>query len=162
MDYYANVQKLENKLSEILCAYNLLFRFNTNKYPIVLTIYQDVSPEAQTELFSVDDGNVSSRDSKIQFIFKLDSFEIQTNSRVVISDALMGKIKGVAKKLHYSYLQAFFAEYMNAGNAIHMLNDLSEDEKNNAGEEFDDGSEFDEFFVGDSQDDDVDLNEEDE
>lgn len=162
MDYYANVQKLENKLSEILCAYNLLFRFNTNKYPIVLTIYQDVSPEAQTELFSVDDGNVSSRDSKIQFIFKLDSFEIQTNSRVVISDALMGKIKGVAKKLHYSYLQAFFAEYMNAGNSSHMLNDLSEDEKNNAGEEFDDGSEFDEFFVGDSQDDDVDLNEEDE
>lgn len=114
MDYYKHVRQIEVKLAETLADENMLARTSNTKYPYVLNILQDQSPEAQMELYSASDGNTSSRDAAIRFIFYLDGLVIRTDSRVIVSDAFMNKIKNQAKKLHYAWLQAYFAE-MTAG-----------------------------------------------
>lgn len=118
MNIYANVAQIENKLAETLAENNLVHTFRTRSYPVVLTISQDASPEAQVALFESSDGSVSSRDAKLRLIFELDGLKIQTDSRLVISDALMNKIKGLAKKLHYAYVQAFFADRIGVVEAV--------------------------------------------
>lgn len=110
MDYYKHVRQIEVKLAETLADENMLGRVSNTKYPYVLNILQDQSPEEQMELYSTSDGNTSSRDAAIRFIFHLDGLVIRTDSRVIVSDAFMNKIKNQAKKLHYAWLQAYFAE----------------------------------------------------
>lgn len=109
--YYANLVALENKLGETLNNEGMVFTLRTDRYPITLTISPNASPAAQMELFSMNDGS-SSTDALMQFIFKLDALEIRTDNRFVISDALMSKIKGQAKKIHHAFLEGFFAEHI--------------------------------------------------
>lgn len=73
---------------------------------------QDQSPEAQMPIYEESDGNTSSRDSAIRFIFLLDGIVIRTDNRVVVSDAFMSKIKGLAKKLHAAFCYAYFAQHI--------------------------------------------------
>lgn len=56
-----------------------------------------------------DDGGVSARDARLQIIFHDGDIIIRTDERLIITDALLTKIKGQAKKLHYLYLQAYHA-----------------------------------------------------
>ena len=93
MNPYANVVLLENKLAETLAENHLVHTFRTRSYPVVLIISNDVSPEAQISIFEDADSSISSRDAKLRLIFELDGLKIQTDSRLVISDALMNKIK---------------------------------------------------------------------
>lgn len=113
MDIYANVNKLGDKLAETLAEHNLLHTFDTNKYPITLTVRQNQAPDAQMALYSTTDGNISSQDAVLRLIFKLDKLEIQTDNRLVISDDLMNKIKNTGKKMRDAYCQAYFAERRN-------------------------------------------------
>lgn len=113
--YYANLVSLENKLGETLNNEGMVFTLKTDRYPITLTISPNASPAAQMELFSMNDGS-SSTDALMQFIFKLDALEIRTDNRFVISDALMSKIKGQAKKIHHAFLEGFFAERVSTRN----------------------------------------------
>lgn len=101
-------QAVEDKLSKLLADNNLVHSFETKGYPIMLTISQDKDPSAQMEIYSQDDGDVSAWDSRLVFCFQDGEIVVRTDSRLVISDALMGKIKGYAKKMHYLYLQAFY------------------------------------------------------
>lgn len=101
-------QAVEDKLSKLLADNNLVHSFATKGYPITLTISQDKDPSAQMEIYSQDDGDVSAWDSRLVFAFQDGEIVVRTDSRLVISDALMGKIKGYAKKMHYLYLQAFY------------------------------------------------------
>lgn len=144
MNAYANVSLIENKLDELLSENHLVHTFRTSSYPVVLTISQDASPEAQVTLFESTDGSVSSRDAKLRLIFELDGLKIQTSSRLVLADALMNKIKGLARKLNSAYKEAFFAD------RIGVVEDV-----NPPGEPADDGDdenttsgEFDGFFDG--------------
>lgn len=112
MRYYDALHAIENKLGKLLDDEGLVFSLHTSSYPITLVVSRDVSPEAQMELFSNADGDTSSVGAKLQFIFKLDALEIRTNDRLIISDALMTKIKGLAKKIHHAFLEGFFAEHI--------------------------------------------------
>lgn len=109
MDYFINARTLGDKLASILADKSLLHVLETNRYPITLTIRQNQAPDAQMALYDTSDSTVSSQDSVIQFIFNLDGLKVQTDSRVIIEDAFLSKIKGLAKKIHYAYLQAYFA-----------------------------------------------------
>lgn len=110
--YYKACLDLQDKLLDLLNGEGLVFSFHTSSYPITLVVSRDVSPDAQMELFSNADGDTSSVGAKLQFIFKLDALEIRTNDRLIISDALMTKIKGLAKKIHHAFLEGFFAEHI--------------------------------------------------
>ena len=111
MDYYKNASKIEEKLAEALTDENMILRTSSAKYPYTLNIVQDQSPGGQMMLYATSEGDTSSRDAAIRFIFNLDGLVIRTDSRVIVSDAFMNKIKGLAKKLHYAWLQAFYAEH---------------------------------------------------
>ena len=108
-DYFIGVRTLEDKLAELLAEKNLLHVLDRSRYPITLTVTQNQTPDAQMEIWASADGSTSSRDSVLRFIFHLDDLEIQTSSRLVISDSLMNKIKTQAKKIHAAYVHAYFA-----------------------------------------------------
>lgn len=108
--YYKACLDLQDKLRDLLNDEGFVFSLHTSSYPITLVVSRDVSPEAQMELFSNADGDTSSVGAKLQFIFKLDALEIRTNERLIIPDALMTKIKGLAKKIHHAFLEGYFAE----------------------------------------------------
>lgn len=108
-DYFTGVRTLENKLAELLAEKSLLHTTNTSSYPITLTVTQNQAPDAQMAIWTNSDGSTSAQDSVLRFIFHLDGLEIQTNSRLVMSDTLMSKIKGLAKKIHAAYVHTYFA-----------------------------------------------------
>lgn len=108
-DYFIGVRALEDKLAELLAEKNLLHVTDKSRYPITLTVTQNQAADAQMEIWANADGHTSSQDSVLRFIFNLDGMEIQTNSRLVMSDTLMSKIKGLAKKIHAAYVHAYFA-----------------------------------------------------
>jgi hypothetical protein len=108
-DFFRDVRVLEDKLAETLAEKNLLHLMDKSKYPITLTVTQNQAPDAQMELYDTTDGTLSSQDSVLRFVFHLDRLEIQTNSRLVIDDKFMNKVKGQAKKIHALYVHAYFA-----------------------------------------------------
>lgn len=99
---------IEEKLEKLLADNGLVGTFNTNTYPISLTVGMNMSPAAQMELFDVDEIRASASDAKLKFVFEDGDILVRTHSRMVIADDTMLKIKGFAKKLHYLYLQDFF------------------------------------------------------
>ena len=96
-----------NKLEELLVSNGLVASFHDKQYPIILTVSQSQDPGDQMELFASDMGTVSARDAKLHFIFQDGEIIVRTDSRLVVPDALLTKIKGLAKKMHYLYLQAY-------------------------------------------------------
>ncbi len=117
MDFYQNVKPLEDKLAALLVDEGMIHTLKTQQYPILLTISQNVSPDAQMSLYSTGDNGISSRDALLQFIFKLEGLEIRTDNRLIISDDLMNKIKGNAKKIYHAYLEGYFAEHIGQNGA---------------------------------------------
>ena len=115
MDYFANFRALEDKLENLLDANKMIHNIKHDRYPITLTIKQNKAVDAQMELYSEDEGNISSPESVLRFTFTLDGLEIQTDDRFVITDELLSKIKGQAKKLHAEYVHAYFAATANMG-----------------------------------------------
>lgn len=109
MDYFVFERELEDKLASVLAEKSLLHTLDKYAYPITLTVLQNQAEDAQMSLYASADGSISSHDSVLRFVFKLDGLEVQTDSRFVIGDAFLSKVKGLAKKIHYAYLQAYFA-----------------------------------------------------
>ena len=99
----------ENKLAATLAEHNLVHRFDATKYPVTITISPDASMDAQVSMLENAENGVSSADAKLSFIFPVGDIEVRTFGRLYISDTLMSKVKGLCKKMHYLWLQAFFA-----------------------------------------------------
>lgn len=126
MDFYQNVRPLEDKLAALLAGESMVHTLKAKQYPILLTISQDASPDAQMELFSTRGDGLSSRDALLQFIFKLEGLEIRTDNRLIISDDLMNKIKGFAKKIYHAYLEGYFAEHIGQNGSCDTENTTEE------------------------------------
>lgn len=137
MDYFEIAKSLEEKLAGILAEWNLLHTFDHRHHPMTLTVTQNQAPDAQMEIFIGTDGPMSSQDSKLCFVFHLDALEIQTSNRLVIDDKMMGKIKGLAKKIEKAYKDAYFAY------TINMIRDEPQTEEE---ADADDAEAFDGFF----------------
>lgn len=148
MDYFAITRTLEDKLASTLDKNSLLHTMDRSKYPITLTITQNKAPDAQMQIFAESEGGVSSQDSVLRFVFKLEGLEVHTNSRLIIGEALMNKLKNQAKKIHAAYVHAFFAATANRGLADlpELLGDESETEAVN---DTQDPGAFDAFYVDD-------------
>lgn len=136
MDFYINARSHEDKLAKLLAENNLLHTLDHHHHPMTLTITQNQAPDAQMEIWATADGHTSSQDSVLRFIFTLDGMEIQTNSRFMMSDALMGKIKGLAKKIEKAYKDAYFASTVTILPAMTHRADaaVTEDEDVDAGD----------------------------
>lgn len=91
---------------------DLLHEFDTGSYPITLTIRPNVVPDAQMAIFAKATDGVSSRDAKLVFQFLVAEINVRVYGRLVISDALMSKIKRQATKMLLLWLQADHAARM--------------------------------------------------
>ena len=107
---------IKDKLDKLLDDNNLVGTFHKDTYPICLSVGQNMEPSAQMELFKTATHAISATDARLQYIFSDGEIIVRTDSRLIISDDLMTKIKGLAKNMHYLYLQAFFRERMEKGN----------------------------------------------
>lgn len=115
-NYFSDFNAIDNKLVKLLDEHQLIRRFNTDTYPITLTISPNISPEAQMTMYSVAEDGASSRDAKLVISFPVGDIGLKTFGRLVITDKLMSKIKGLGKTMHYLFLQGFFA--MQSGQAV--------------------------------------------
>ena len=106
--YEAELRKLE----QLLADNDMVCTFHGSSYPAMLTISPDTSPEAQMSLFTVSDDGATSRDARLTFTFPVGEIGMKIAGRLIISDALMNKIKGAAKKIHKAYVEGFFAYRM--------------------------------------------------
>lgn len=110
MSYFDNAKAIENKIGAALAEEGLVYTLHTKAYPATLVICQSQSPFAQMEFMSTAEDGVSSKDSALRFIFELDGIKIHTDNRLIITDAFMTKLKGLAKKWHTAYTHAFYAD----------------------------------------------------
>lgn len=105
-DYFSEFESQQEKLEMLLEENDLLHEFDTERYPITLTIRPNITPEAQMALFDRAAEGVSSRDAALVFQFLVAEINVRVYGRLIISDALMSKIKGQAKKMLLLWLQA--------------------------------------------------------
>ena len=109
MNFYDNAAAVRTKIEDALADKNLVLSIRET-YPITMIISQSQAPEDQLSLLVGDEEDTSSTDASLRFIFDLDGLKIRTSSRLVITDAFMTKLRGLAKKWHTAYCHAFFAE----------------------------------------------------
>lgn len=113
MSFYDKAKSIENKIGEALADEDLVYTLHTKTYPATLIISQSQSPAAQMGfLADAEDGGVSSKDSALRFIFEMDGIKIHTDNRLIITDAFMTKLKGLAKKWHIAFTHAYFADHI--------------------------------------------------
>ena len=112
MSYFTNAEEIKGKIGKVLAKEGLVYTFRTSSYPITLIISQCQSPAAQMSFMETGNDGVSSKDAALRFIFELDGLKIHTSSRLIITDELMSKLKGLAKKLHAAYVHAYFADHI--------------------------------------------------
>ena len=127
-NYFTDFNIIDGKLVELLEDHQLIRKFNTDSYPITLTITPNTSPEAQMTMYSMAEDGASSRDAKLVFSFPVGEIGIRIVGRLIMSDALMNKIKGLAKKMHYLYLQAQFAMLNEQGVAFPRVAPIEDEE----------------------------------
>ena len=104
-DYFSEFETQQEKLEVLLEENDLLHEFDTERYPITLTIRPNITPEAQMALFDRAAEGVSSRDAALVFQFLVAEINVRVYGRLVISDALMSKIKRQATKMLLLWLQ---------------------------------------------------------
>ena len=103
------VEKLENLMEK----HQLLYEWLDGEKDIVLCVKPNRIDGEQTS-FIEDSEGTSSSDAAISFIFKNGEIVINSCGKLFISEALMNKLKNIAKKLHYLYLQVYREEMMDA------------------------------------------------
>lgn len=103
------------KLEKLTFNNDLLFAFQAETYPIMLSVWPD--PEAEAQLDMIGGENIGKEDACIDFIFADGEIIVRTTGKFTLPDAFMSKIKNYAKKLHYFYLQAYHRQAMTAHNA---------------------------------------------
>lgn len=110
MNYFKEFEAVATKLNELLAENMLTYKFSTAAFPITLTIMPDASMDAQMSMYEQAEDGVSSNDAKLVYSFKVGEIAVRVYGRIIMPDALMSKIKGLAKKMHYVWLQCYFAE----------------------------------------------------
>lgn len=149
-NYFSDFNAVDNKLVELLEDNQLIRRFNTDRYPITLTISPNVSPEAQMVMYAAEDGAFS-RDARLTLSFPVGEIGVKVIGDLSISDALLNKIKGFAKKMHYLWLQGEYA-LQNEANRFSRVQPLPADEEDDPDEDEDTmPNEFAGFFDEDGE-----------
>ena len=161
MRAYETYAKLDEKLAKLMAESLLVHTFDTQRYPLTLTIRPDKDPEAQMCMIAADDGACSA-DASLVFLMSADRMQMRINGRIYIDDGLMTKIKGLAKKLCTAYLFGYFAEQFTAnGDDINYSGTpetaaTASDDKEDAPCQPDEGGEFDDFFDDEEDEEDED------
>lgn len=102
--YNALIEKLENLMEK----HDLVYELCTEK-EISMTV-KPKSLDAEQTSFIEDNEEKSSGDAAIKFIFRDGAITISTTGKLFITESLINKLKTMAKKLHYLFLQTYWEE----------------------------------------------------
>lgn len=97
-----------DKMTALVEKNELMFSFQSDTYPIVLSVWPD--PDAQAQMDMLDNLHADPDNASINFIFEGGALTVNIIGDFTIPDTLMSKIKSYAKKMHYLYLQAYHRE----------------------------------------------------
>lgn len=150
MKAYSEFNNLSSKLDELLEKQYMTYDFDASSYPIVLTIRPNTSQDAQMELYTQDQ-ETCSVDAALKYRFHIDGIEIKIVGRLLLSDAVMNKIKNLAKKMVAAYLFGYFAEQRNREAMIASNKRWFEDEDGVEDASEDADSAFEGFFDGEDE-----------
>lgn len=117
MTYYDNAAAVRSKIEDALADKNLVLTIRET-YPITMIISQSQAPEDQMALLEFNEEDASSVDASLRFVFDVEGLKIRTSNRLVITDAFMTKLRGLAKKWHTAYIHAYFAAHSKAAEVI--------------------------------------------
>lgn len=135
MSFFDKFTAQEEKLDKLLSKNELLYDFDTGSYPITLTVFPNAAPDSQMAMFEQSTDGVSSQGAKLVFQFPVGEIGVRVYGRLIISDALMGKIKNQAKKMRDLWLQADFAARMEQAGYAYKPMDSVEDDEEDEGDE---------------------------
>lgn len=137
MTAYKTYDDLDIKFDKLLSENGLEYEFKDRRYPLLLTVHPDRSLEGQMSLYAAEQA-ASSSDASLQFFLAADGVQMRIKGRLYIEEALLNKIKNLAKKMVTAYLYGNYAEqFARNGDDIHYSgqpDDLDDD-----GESEDDG-----------------------
>ena len=103
------------KLESLLEKHELIYSWNTDTKDVTLTVRPAKVDGEQTSFIADSEDGKSSSDAAISFIFNDGAMMINTTGKLFISEALIGKLKNIAKKMHYLYLQVMREEMISGG-----------------------------------------------
>lgn len=130
MSYFDKFTAREEKLDNLLSKNELLCDFDTDSYPITLTVFPNAAPDSQMAMFEQSTDGVSSQDTKLVLQFFVGEIGVRVYGRMVISDELYNQIKNQATKMCSLWLQADFAARMEqAGYAYKPMDSVEDDEE---------------------------------
>lgn len=109
--YEAQLAKLDN-LAE---KHNLICTWDTEAKHITLTARPQALETEQTSFIEEAEDEKSSGDAALSIIFKDGEIKVSAVGKLFISEALINKLKNIAKKLHYLYLQMLHEEMIRGG-----------------------------------------------
>lgn len=108
-------KSMKEKLDTLLDEHDLIYKFDTSKEPIVLQVKKNESAKAEQLSLTAVDKQKSSKDATVSFIFDSGSIIVKTTGTLFMTDALLNKVKNIAKKLHYLFLHVYFVESKEGG-----------------------------------------------
>lgn len=119
---YEKYRTMCEKLATLMDEHNLIYVFKTEAEPITLEVKRNESEKVE-QLSLVAQGRKSSSDAKISFIFDGGEIIVNTEGELFMTEALINKIKNIAKKLHYLYLHLFYVDNKARAKRFDCLNE---------------------------------------
>ena len=151
-NYMTDFHNYSDKLGNLLAENDLIYNFNTGTYPSTLKVYPCAAPAAQMSLLAAGEEGGTSPDARLIFGFPVGAITVKIVGRLAMSDALMNKIKGYAKKMHKSSVEAYYAEHVRMDIAdCFASEDYDTAEPDDEDEEEIDESAFDDFYDDESE-----------
>lgn len=113
MSEISKYESYKKKLQGLCDEHDLVFRFNTKRYPITLTIRPVGGLDGQMSLLErAEDQGYTSPDASIRFTMQDGVLTYKMSKTFTIGDALFAKIKNLFKNMYTTYLEFFFRDVM--------------------------------------------------
>lgn len=104
-----NLEALLTKLGNTCEENDLVYKFESNRYPVRILIGPDQSMEAQISMLDDSVGH-NGKDATICFVFADGKLTYKISDGFVVNEALFNKLKNMAKKIHAAWLWVYFRE----------------------------------------------------
>ncbi|WP_418710780.1 hypothetical protein [Allofournierella sp.] len=104
-----NLEALLTKLNNTCEENDLVYKFESGRYPVRILIGPDQSMEAQMSMLDQDVGH-NGKDATICFVFADGKLTYKISDGFVVNEALFNKLKNLAKKIHAAWLWVYFRE----------------------------------------------------
>ncbi|WP_418972170.1 hypothetical protein [Allofournierella sp.] len=104
-----NLEALLTKLNNTCEENDLVYKFESGRYPVRILIGPDQSMEAQMSMLDQDVGH-NGKDATICFVFADGKLTYKISDGFVVNETLFNKLKNLAKKIHAAWLWVYFRE----------------------------------------------------